>query len=738
MTIPAYKNPTIPVIERIEDLLGRMTLKEKAGQLTQWFHLGPDHHDLIRKGEIGSGLNANSATAGNDRQERVLADCLNDLQKVAVTESRLGIPLIFGRDVIHGYRTVAPIPLGMAAAWSPEMVRAANTIAAREARADGIHWGFSPMLDIARDPRWGRVAEGFGEDPYLAGRLAAAAVRGFQGNDQDAIPEQFPADRIVACAKHFVGYGAAEGGRDYNTTEITRRTLHNIYLATFKAAIQSGCGTVMSAFHDIGGIPLSAHRYLLTEVLKEQWGFGGFVVSDWGAVWELTNHGIAADGNQASELACNAGVDMDMCGMMYLNNLPGLVQAGKVSGERLDDAVRRVLRIKFALGLFENPYADPDAAQAIHLQAESLAAMRTIAAGSMVLLKNNGVLPLRPDNLTICLGGPLADRRRELFGCWAPDGQEEEVTTLKEAIAGRLGAETRLHHYDLGDDAVKLARSSDVMILAIGESEGRSGEDNCTTTIDLPAGQEALVESARRMEIPIVAVVFGGRPLNLTRVMDWADAVLFAWHPGITGGLGVADVLFGEVNPSGRLPITFPRSTGQIPLYYNHRSTGRPMPQGSRRYSRYVDSLDSPLFPFGFGLSYTTFDYGNLRISQAPQTPEMLVAAEVTNTGARAGITVAQCYVRDVVASAARPVRELKGFERIALEPGETKIITFRLGPKELTFLDDDGNEVLEPGRFQVWVGGDSTAELGAEFEITPDGKWVAGVTGTAKDSVKG
>jgi beta-glucosidase len=727
MTIPAYKNPTLPVTERIEDLLGRMTLKEKAGQLNQWFNLGPSHHGMIRNGEIGSGLNANSATAGNNPQERVLAECINELQKVAVTESRLGIPLIFGRDVIHGYRTVAPIPLGMAAAWSPEMVQAANTVAAKEARADGIHWGFSPMLDIARDPRWGRVAEGFGEDPFLAGKLAAAAVRGFQGNDQDAIPEQFPVDRIVACAKHFVGYGAAEGGRDYNTTEITRQTLHNLYLATFKAAIQAGCGTVMSAFHDIGGIPLSAHRYLLTDVLKEQWGFGGFIVSDWGAVGELTNHGIAADGNHAAELGCNAGVDMDMCSMVYLNSLPDLVRAGKVSGERLNDAVRRVLRIKFALGLFESPYADPNASQTVHLLPESLAIMRKFAANSMVLLKNNGVLPLRPDNLTICLSGPLADRRKELFGCWTPDGQDEDVTTLKEAITGRLGADTRLHHYELPDDAVKLARSSDVMILAIGESEGRSGEDNCTTTLDLPAGQEALVESARRMEIPLVAVVFGGRPLNLTRVMDWADAVLFAWHPGVTGGLGVVDVLFGDVNPSGKLPITFPRSTGQVPLYYNHRPTGRPMPKGSRRHSRYVDSLDSPLFPFGFGLSYTTFEYGNLRTSAASQTPAILVSVEVTNTGNRAGTTVAQCYVRDVVASVVRPVRELKGFERVPLEAGKTKTILFTLGPKELSYLDDNGNEVLEPGRFQIWVGGDSNAELGAEFEITPGGGWVVG-----------
>jgi len=727
VTIPAYKNPSLPVTERIEDLLSRMTLEEKAGQLNQWSNLGPDHYDQIRSGEIGSGLLANSSTAGNNRQERVFAKGINEIQKIAVTESRLGIPLLFGRDVIHGYRTVAPIPLGMAATWSPELIQAANTIAAKEARADGIHWGFSPMLDIARDPRWGRVAEGFGEDPFLVGKLAAAAVRGFQGNDQDSIPQQYPVDRIVACAKHFVGYSAAEGGRDYNTTEITRQTLHNLYLAPFKAAIQSGCATVMSAFHDIGGIPLSAHRYLLGDVLKEQWGFDGFIVSDWGAVRELINHGIAADGNHAAELACNAGVDMDMCSMVYLQNLPDLVRAGKVSEARLDDAVRRVLRIKFAVGLFESPYADPNASQAVHLLPESLATMRQLAADSMVLLKNNGVLPLRSDNLTLCLSGPLVDQRQALFGCWTPDGQEEEVTTLKEAIAGRLGLETWMHHCELTDDAIKLARASDVLILAIGESAGRSGEDNCTATIDLPAGQEALVEAARRMEIPIVVVVFGGRPLNLTRVIDWADAVLFAWHPGITGGLGVVDVLFGDVNPSGRLPITFPRSTGQIPLYYNHRPTGRLMPPNSRRHSRYVDSLDSPLFPFGFGLSYTTFEYGNLRTFPAPQTSEISITVEVTNTGNRAGTTVAQCYVRDVVASVARPVRELKGFERVPLEAGETKTILFKLGPEELAYLDDNGNEVLESGRFQVWVGGDSNAELGTEFEITPNGKWVEG-----------
>lgn len=730
MSIPAYKNSALPAAERIEDLLGHMTLEDKAGQLNQWYNLGPDQYDQVRGGEIGSGLLANSSTAGNDRQDRVFAKAINEIQNIAVTQSRLGIPLIFGRDVIHGYRTVAPIPLGMAATWAPDLIEAANTIAAREARADGIHWGFSPMLDIARDPRWGRVAEGFGEDPFLAGKLAAAAVRGLQGNDQDSIPQLFPGDRIVACAKHFVGYSAAEGGRDYNTTEITPQTLHTIYLAPFKAAIQAGCATVMSAFHDIGGIPLSAHRYLLDDVLKKQWGFAGLLVSDWGAIAELINHGVAADRAHAAELACNAGVDMDMCSMVLLQNLPGLVRSGRLSEERLNDAVRRVLRLKFALGLFENPYADPDASQAVHLLPASLATMREVAAGSMVLLKNNGILPLPSDTITLCLSGPLADERQALLGCWTPDGQAEEVTTLKEALAGRLGPDARLHHCELWDDAVKLARASDVLILSIGESAGRSGEDNCTTTIDVPAGQEALVEAARCMQIPIVAVVFGGRPLNLTRVADWADAVLFAWHPGITGGLGVVDILFGDVNPSGRLPITFPRSTGQIPLYYNHPPTGRPMNVNSRRHSRYVDSLDSPLFPFGFGLSYTTFEYSNVRALSAPQASGITVSVEVANTGSRAGTTVAQCYVRDCVAAVARPVRELKGFERVSLASGEKKTIVFHLGPEELSWLDDNGQAVLEPGRFQVWVGEDSTAESGTEFELTPDGTWVVGPCG--------
>jgi beta-glucosidase len=720
-----YKNPALPIEDRITDLLARMTLEEKAGQMNQWFNLTEQHDDMVRRGEIGSDLLANSSTAGNDRQERVFARAVNAIQRVAVEESRLGIPIIFGRDVIHGYRTMAPIPLGMAAAWSPELTEGAYAIAAQEARADGVQWAFSPMLDIARDPRWGRIAEGFGEDPFLAGKLAAAAVRGAQGGvnlatrtgevhqQQSTISQHY----VAACAKHYAGYGAVEGGRDYNSTEISRHTLQNVYLPPFKAAVEAGIASVMSAFHTIGGLPTSANHYLLTEVLRQQWGFEGFVVTDWAAVKEMIAHGVAADEAEAAALAANAGVDMDMNTLIYLKNIPALVRAGKVPEAGIDEHVRRILRVKFALGLFENPYADPEAAQKTHMLPESQAHMRKLAAQTMVLLKNNGVLPLQKEQISVGLTGPLAVQRGALFGCWTLDGQEEDVTTVKEALESKLGAGARMHHVELWDDALKLARWCDVMVLALGESAGRSGEDNCTATIDLPPGQEELVEAMHRTGVPVVAVIFAGRPLNLTRLADWADAIVYAWHPGVTGGLGVADVLFGDVNPSGRLPVSFPRSTGHIPAHYNHLPTGRPLPPNDRRHSRYNDALDSALFPFGFGLSYSLFEYSNIRITKQ-QSQQMIVSAEVKNTSQVAGETVVQCYIRDCVASISRPVRELKGFERVALQPGESKTVTFSLGPSELCFLGEDGQPILEPGRFQVWVGGDSNAPLNTEFEI--------------------
>lgn len=722
MSLP-YKNPSLSIEARIEDLLARMSLEEKAGQMTQWFNLGEEHYDMVRRGEIGSDLLANSSTAGNDLQERVFATTINTIQHIAVEESRLGIPLIFGRDVIHGYRTIAPIPLGIAAAWSPELTEAAYAIAAKEARADGIQWAFAPMLDIARDPRWGRIAEGFGEDPYLAGELAKAAVKGYQGvqvDEKTNLPTSLPPDCVAACAKHYAGYGAAEGGRDYNSAEITRHTLQNVYLPPFRAAVEAGVASLMSGFHTIGGIPASAHHYLLTEVLREQWGFKGTVVSDWSAIEELIYHGIASGEAEAAILAANAGVDMDMCSWVYLKNIPMAVRAGKITEAAIDEHVRHILRLKFTLGLFENPYADPEQSQAMHMLPESQVTMRSLAAQSMILLKNNGVLPLPKEKINICLSGPLADQRRELFGCWTLDGQDEDVTTLKEAMTANLAPNATLHYHELWDEAIKMARQSDVMLLAIGESAGRSGEDNCTATIDLPPGQEELVEAAHRMGIPVVTVVFGGRPLNLTRIADWSDAIVFAWHPGVTGGLGIADVLFGDVNPSGRLPVSFPRSTGQIPIYYNHLPTGRPLPSNSRHHSRYNDVPDSPLYPFGYGLSYTTFEYANIQVDKTTLTAgeSLVVSAKVTNTGKVAGETVAQCYIRDMVASRSRPIRELKGFAHLTLQPGESQWVEFSIGPKELCFFNEDGQMILEPGVFQAWIGADSNAELGTSFEI--------------------
>ncbi len=721
MTTLPYKNSSLPIEQRIADLLARMTLEEKAGQMNQYFNLDARHHDQIRRGEIGSGLLSSSAKAGNDQQQRVLASIGNALQKIAVEESRLGIPLIFGRDVIHGHLTVGPIPLGMAAAWSTELVQEMYTIAAREARAEGIHWAFSPMMDIARDPRWGRIAEGYGEDPFLASALAKAAVTGFQGNDGvSGFPSRIAPDRMAACAKHFAGYGASEGGRDYNTTEITDYTMHNFYLAPFKAAVEAGVITIMNAFHEFGGIPVTANRKMNQEILKDSWGFEGFVVSDWAAVMQLINHGIAANEAEAAEMCARAGTDMDMCTEFYLKQIPGLVRSGRLPEPVVDDAVRRILRVKFALGLFDHPYTKEGASRL--LPPEHLAKVRELARRTMVLLKNEkGLLPLPKQNLTLGLAGPLAEEARALLGTWTLDGRAGDVTPVKTALEQALGPGSKLLHARLWDDALRLARQCDVMIVALGESAARSGEDQCTATIDLPPGQEQFLEAMHRMGVPVVSVVFGGRPLNLTRVVEWADAVLFAWHPGTTGGLPVADVLFGDAHPSGKLPVTFPRATGQVPIYYNHKPTGRPLEPNSWKVSRYNDSLDSPLFPFGFGLSYTTFEYANLRVSKTSikAGAVVIVSAEVTNTGKAAGEEIVQCYIRDLVASRSRPVRELKGFCRLPLQPGETKRVEFTLGPQELGFLDENGKLVLEAGKFQVWVGPDSNATLGTEIELT-------------------
>jgi beta-glucosidase len=699
---------------QIEKLLGRMTLPEKVGQMCQLPISVPHLEERIRQGHAGSVICSGTPTPGDTPQAPVLAPRLNELQRIAVEESRLGIPILFGRDVVHGYKTIAPIPLGQAAAWSPEVVRAAAQVAAHEASADGIRWTFTPVLDIARDPRWGRIAEGFGEDPYLCSVLAKAAIEGFQGEDLTN-PES-----VLACAKHYIGYGGAEGGRDYNTAEITPTTLKNIYLPPFRAAVRAGVGSVMSGFHDLDGLPLSAHHALISGVLKNELGFEGFVVSDWAAIDEMRWHGVAADRSTCARLAALAGVDMDMASEVYLEELVSLVQEGALAETVIDDAVRRILRAKFRLGLFTQPHTDVTRA-AIHLHPDHLQVVREAAARSLVLLENDGILPLPRADLTIGVFGPLAKVRSTLLGAWNLDGCDDGMLSIFDAIRDRVGATVELLEADLVDDALKLVPRCDVVIAVVGEGISRSGENNCVTTLDLPPGQMAFLEALHALEVPIVAVVLAGRPLALEWLHRHAAAVLMAWHPGTEGANAITDVLLGDVNPSGKLPVTFPRSVGQVPIYYNHKSTGRPLPRHDRRYSRYQDQLDNPLYPFGYGLSFTRFDYKNLQIGlDSPGT--VTISAEITNTGSRAGDEIVQLYIRDVAASISRPAKELKGFTRLSLAPGQTQTVRFRLTQDDLAFYDYTGQWVFEPGEYEVWIGPDSSAGLAGRFVLRSDG----------------
>ncbi|WP_424952883.1 glycoside hydrolase family 3 N-terminal domain-containing protein [Deinococcus sp.] len=701
--------PETVISKRITRLLSQMTLEEKIGQLHQGHQLGEADLGDLRAGRIGSAIVASGATAGNDRQARVRAGELNALQRIAVEESRLGIPLLFARDVIHGHRTVAPIPLGQAASWSPDLVRACAAIAAQEARADGISWVFTPMLDIARDPRWGRVAEGFGEDPYLVARLATAAVQGYQGERLG------DAERVAACAKHFVGYGAAEGGRDYNSLEVSDHTLQNVYLPPFRAAVNAGVASVMSAFCDIGGIPVAAHAGLLRGVLRDVLGFGGVLVTDWEGALELINHGVAGSRADATRQALLAGNDIDMTSGLYSECLSELVQSGQVPTKRIDEAVRRVLHLKFSLGLFERPYTDETAAARVHLTAGHLAQTAELARRSLVLLQNrNDILPLKA-KARIGVVGAAATWREQLFGTWTLDGQQEDVPTLLEALRDLAGNNV---WYTINvDEALDWARGIDVLVVVLGETPTRSGEDHSVASIDLPAGQNEFLEALGDLGIPIVTVIFSGRPLALTRAARTSDALLLAWHPGVSGGRPAAEVIFGEVNPSGHLPITLPRHSGQIPAHYNHKPTGRP-PATRPGAFRLNDQPDPPLFPFGFGLSYTRFEFTGLSLSTAVLQPgyTLIVSVTVKNIGDRSGETVVQLYLRDLMASRTRPVRELKGFERIYLNAGTSETVCFTLGVAELSFFDDVGVPLLEEGEYQVWVGDDCRASLTAEF----------------------
>ena len=717
---PSHSQRRQDIEQKINALLARMTLEEKLGQLQQLDgesngNFRPEHRDLVRKGLLGSTLNVRGAQR------------TNELQRIAIEESRLKIPLLFGFDVIHGYRTILPVPLGDASSWDPAVAETSASIAAAEARSSGVHWTFAPMVDIARDARWGRIVEGSGEDPYLGASLARARVRGFQGRDYSA------PDKVLACAKHWVAYGAAEAGRDYNTTDMSERTLREIYFPPFKAAVDEGVGTLMSAFNDLNGVPSSANPFTLTQVLRGEWKFDGFVVSDYTSVQELINHGLAANEKEAARLALNAGVDMEMVSRDFNKHGPDLSRNGQLSQATIDEAVRRILRIKFRLGLFEHPYVDEARERSVILSSANVAAARELAARSMVLLKNEReVLPLSKGVKSIALIGPLADDQQDLLGSWSGDGQASDAVTLLTGVKAKVSPSTKINYAkgcDVNgistegfDEAVRVARESDVVIVAVGESAGMSGEASSRSSLDLPGQQLDLVKALHAAGKPMIVVLMNGRPLTINWIAENTPAILETWFAGTQGGNAIADVLFGDVNPGGKLPVTFPRSVGQEPLYYNHMNTGRP-PNANEKYtSKYLDVSWTPLFPFGYGLSYTQFRLSNLQLSATRIRPDgrVTVSFEVENTGQRTGDEVVQLYIRDVAASVTRPVQELKGFQRITLRPGEKRRIEFMLMPEHLGFYNREMRFVVEPGEFKVMVGTSSADEheLVASFEI--------------------
>ncbi len=697
---------------KINDILSKMNLEEKIGQLNQYFSRGHFDPEMIRQGKAGSVINAAGALTGAGESRSSTAEICNDIQKLAL-EAPNKIPQLFGRDVIHGYRTIFPIPLAQGASFNPELAEQAASVAALEATATGIKWTFAPMLDIARDARWGRIAEGSGEDPFLGAQMAKAVVKGFQGDDYSK------PDKLVACAKHYVGYGAAEGGRDYDAGEISEPTLRDIYMPPYEAAVKGGVGTVMSAFLDLNGVPASGNRRLLTDVLRGELGFEGFVVSDWDSVLELVHHGVAEDDADAGAIALHAGVDMDMVSNTYLTTLADSLARGKVSQQDIDEAVRRILRIKLRAGLFDQPMTDPASASRDLLRPESRSLARQFARETMVLLKNaNGLLPLESNFKKIAVVGPLIHARSELFGCWSPDGRGADVTPLDEALKQIAPAGVTLTFADHADKALHRVQDVDAVVLVVGEYPYRSGENSNVSDLSLPPGQAELVDAVCAWGKPVLLVVIAGRPLAITKQVQQADAVLYAWHPGIEGGAALGEILFGLASPSGRLPVTFPRATGQVPIYYNHKNSGRPVDPNGLFRSRYVDIPNAPLFPFGYGVTYTTFKYANLKVSSETLRGKLEISADVTNSGSRTGKELAQLYVRDLVGSLTRPVRELKGFQHVTLEPGETRRVTFTLTEEALAFTRADGTKGIEPGNFHVWIAPDSHSGLQGNFKL--------------------
>jgi len=703
----------------LDSLISKMTLQEKIGQLVQWNGSNPEGEKRLRNGGIGSFLNIRNR------------DEINRLQKIAVEETRLGIPLIIGNDVIHGYHTTFPIPLASAASWNPELVKKAARIAAYEAIENGTHWTFAPMVDIARDPRWGRIAEGFGEDPWLGSMMAKASVEGFQG-------ENLADERsIAACAKHYVAYGAAIAGMDYNTVDISERTLREVYLPPFHAAINAGIATLMSAFNDLNGIPASSNYFTLTQILRHEWGFDGFVVSDYNSIGELVYHRVAADKSQAALEAIRAGVDMDLVGdtitgNVYSPNLERLVNKKEISEEIINESVRRVLRIKYRLGLFQNPYSTNQYSGEETLpDAEKKRIALQLARESIVLLKNeNNILPLKKDVKSIVVIGPLANNRDEMLGTWTCEPVINNVVTILEGIRWKVPAGTKVH-YVKGceitgngrneiDKAVRVAKDMDVVVLVVGESKSMSGEAASRAELDLPGVQQELVQKIHATGTPVVVVLINGRPLTVNWISENIPGVVEAWFLGDQAGNAVADVLFGDYNPSGKLPVTFPRSVGQIPIYYSHKSTGRPFNPHNKFTTKYIDSPVTPLYPFGYGLSYTKFVYSNVKVnpSQTHLNENIIVSVDITNSGRMEGSEVAQLYLRDRVASVTRPLKELKGFQKTELKPGEIRTIAFTIIPDMLSFYNINMKKIIEPGMFDVMVGGNSEDVISASFEL--------------------
>lgn len=721
------------VERRVEGLLVRMTLDEKLQQLT-----------LLSDGQI---TDAEARRGVGSVFSLVDPVRINQLQHIAVEQSRLHIPILFAYDTIHGYRTVFPVPLAAASSFDPTVAAADHRIGARESAAVGIKQIYSPMVDVSHEPRWGRIVEGGGEDPYLGSVMAAARVKAAQGTDYAA------PDKVVTSVKHYAAYGQPEGGRDYNTTDLSEQRLRNLYLPPFKAAIDAGSDTVMCSFNAINGVPGCADRRTETDILKREWGFDGFVESDYTAVAELRacppvepatgpcGHGVAADGPDAAAQALNAGTDSEMVSTFYRDYGKQLVQQGRVPVARIDDAVRRILRVKFRAGLFEHPYVDVSKAEAAQLRPDALAAARAAAARSMVLLKNaGGLLPLDPSKKTAVIG-PLGDDQHDMLGPWWGQGRDEDAVSVFTGIAARSPGATFAAGCTIEDKdppantpagecgttdgfaaAVAAARSADQVVLALGESRGMSGEAAARSDIGLPGRQEQLIAAIRATGKPFVVVLFNGRPLTLENVVNSSPAVLEAWFPGVQAGNAVADVLFGDVNPGGKLPVSFPRRVGQVPIYYNHEPTGRPCDVTQKYVSRYRDLAScDPLFPFGYGLSYTTFSVGGLRLSAAtmPAKGSVRASVTVTNTGPVRGDEVVQLYLHDPVASISQPVRRLRGFERVTLDPGRSRTVTFTLDREDVGFYDNQGRFVVEPGRIDLYAGTSSTATLTRSFTVT-------------------